>query len=236
MLRRVEEEREGDFHARIGRGGQRTWWWSKPLLALFAFSLFWDVSMVAAPLMLPPGTVIGLDGTANAVDYAKNWSELPNGYLSAIYTFGDSQCHQKTHRSFVLNGNQLPVCSRLTSIFVFATVGMLVAARLRPENTFTATFLRMFPAALRDRLLPRADDPPDVIERKWNRATLVVFAIIGLFILPVAFDGFRQELANPPYESTNAVRFFTGIWTGSIGGIIVGLLTNNIWFRGMGKQ
>ncbi len=224
---------EGAFSQRVDPKGTRKWFWGKPLVVLLAFFLFYDASLVAAPLLLPPGTVVGLNGSANTVDYREKWEQLPNGYFTAIYWFADSQCHQKETRSFKINGNQMPMCARLSSIFIFALAGLVIAARLRPETTFTGTFLHMVPVRFAARILPTTDDSAEVQLRKWNRATVIVIGVVFLFILPVAFDGFRQELTD--YESTNPVRFFTGIWTGSIGGIIMGILMNTIWFRGFEK-
>ena len=44
------------------------------------------------------------------------WSEV-NFYAAIIYGFGDVNCHQKSERSWEVNNNQLPVCTRDVGIF-----------------------------------------------------------------------------------------------------------------------
>ena len=39
------------------------------------------------------------------------WTEL-DPYAAFIYAFGDLNCHTKSERSWVINGNQMPVCVR----------------------------------------------------------------------------------------------------------------------------
>ena len=96
-----------------------------------------------APAMMPEGSVPELSGRANAMDYATEgswgnndhgedspvghdqsahggtfaWTEL-NPVWAFVYGFGDLNCHQKHERSWDINGNQMPVCTRDIGIFL----------------------------------------------------------------------------------------------------------------------
>src|SRR5947209_5719378 len=69
--------------------------WSKALLVMFALTLFWVLSLFAAPLSIAPGTFAFTTGGANTVDHL-NLYETPafNWFAKVIYTVGDAQCHQ----------------------------------------------------------------------------------------------------------------------------------------------
>jgi len=41
-----------------------------------------------------------------------------------VYGCGDRLCHQKADRSFFINGNQMPFCSRCTAIWLGLTIGL----------------------------------------------------------------------------------------------------------------
>ena len=43
---------------------------------------------------------------------------------NVIYKSGDRLCHQKADRSFFLNGNEMPFCSRCTAIWIGLAVGL----------------------------------------------------------------------------------------------------------------
>ena len=92
-------------------------------LILIIIGLLWIISIVIAPLTLEPGTVIlGEDGGANHVDYPDLWIRLPL-FQKIVYGLGDLICHQKTSRSFIINGNQMPVCARDVGLYL----GILIA-------------------------------------------------------------------------------------------------------------
>ena len=124
-----------------------------------------------APAMMPEGTVPELSGRANALDYATDvswgnqdhgedsalghnqsvhggafsWTEL-NPVWAFVYGFGDLNCHQKHERSWEINDNQMPVCTRDVGIFL----GLAIGAALfgwRGLNRWTVrdSFLSVFP-------------------------------------------------------------------------------------------
>ena len=111
------------------------------------------VSFFLAPMTLEEGSVGPLQGRANAIDYysedgfgshgnhatseggadghccpAFAWSEV-NFYAAIIYGFGDVNCHQKSERSWEVNNNQLPVCTRDVGIFAGLFIGGVVFSR-----------------------------------------------------------------------------------------------------------
>ncbi len=90
--------------------------------------------LILAPYLEPPGTVyLGNDGAANVIDHRDIIDNMSNPVARAVYFFGDWECHQHASRSFFLHGNQMPVCARCTSIFLFMglTAVALVFFRVR---------------------------------------------------------------------------------------------------------
>ncbi len=81
------------------------------------------LSVLLSPLTLPEGSVSKLDGSIGLVD---NWEELQDmpWPQRMVYLIGDINCHQQAERSYVLNGNQLPVCARDLGLLAGLVVGM----------------------------------------------------------------------------------------------------------------
>jgi uncharacterized membrane protein len=186
--------------------------------------------MFIAPLAMPEGTVPELSGRANTFDYAtaSGWGNQDNGEGATVghdqsahggtfawtelnpvwgfvYAVGDLNCHQKYERSWKINGNQMPMCTRDVGIFF----GFVVGAALfgwRGLNRWTVrdTFLSIFP---NERL-----EPVYLSDRRMT----AMLAIIGLGLLPMAVDGFTQMLTD--YESTHLVRLVTGFAAGLVVG------------------
>lgn len=113
-----------------------------------------------------------------------------------IYYIGDFNCHQKHYRSFILNGNQMPVCARDTGIFLGMNCGFIISLFVVSKDDLFDTAVQFLLNRLRD------------VKRK-----KVVVALIGIgLLLLIAIDGFLQF--SPYYESTNAVRLITSILAG----------------------
>ncbi len=199
--------------------------WSRPLFGLLLLNLFWTVSLFIVPLILPPDTfawpyaqyplVAYHLGGANQLNYEPIWQTLWI-YPRAVYTFGDIQCHQLWYRSLWINGNQLPMCARMTSMYIFANFG-LIAAALAPHSTSSSrVMVDAMPASIR-RWLARFS--PE------RGAALIV--VVGL--LPVAVDGFYQLFSSVThYESTNITRILTGVPGGFVGGLLIGAMLVSI--------
>ncbi|MBL6733974.1 MAG: DUF2085 domain-containing protein [Candidatus Poseidonia sp.] len=183
------------------------------------------IAFFLAPMSIEPGTVQHLGARANAMDYVSEdgwgssgstpvaphrhagednhthddvaWSNL-NPFAAFIYGFGDLNCHQKHERSWEVNNNQLPVCTRDVGIFMGLFMGGALFSR-RGWNRWTVrdTCLSLFPDAWMDSTY------------QTNRRTLVWLGVGTLLCLPLIADGFLQLLTS--YESTNLKRVLTGV-------------------------
>ncbi|MEL0331761.1 MAG: DUF2085 domain-containing protein [Candidatus Poseidoniales archaeon] len=186
---------------------------------------FFLLSFFVAPFTLEAGTVGPMEGRANAVDFydeegfgsSGNENQLPhehegegnhthtpfswtdvNPYAAFIYAFGDVNCHQKHERSWEVNNNQLPVCTRDVGIFFGLFLGGVVFTR-RGWNRWTVrdTCLSLLPERMLHPVYAK------------NQRTLLWLACGTLLCLPLIADGFLQLLTS--YESTNVKRILTGI-------------------------
>jgi len=182
--------------------------WSRALFVVFLLSVAWAVSLFLAPFTIPPGTFANEVGGANTLDHGDIWARLPP-YAMAVYAFGDIQCHQLYYRSFWLNGNQMPIDARMTSMYVFAVFGLLAAAFAAPSASIGGVMVNGLPARWR----------PFLARMGMERAAALIL-VVGL--LPMAIDGFTQLLT--PYESTNLMRVLTGAFAGFVGGLLVGAM------------
>ena len=193
-------------------------------LWIAGISGFLFLSFFLAPSLLDEGSVPMLSGRANAFDYATeddfgswgnqqtnnhssaghdqsqhgtfSWMEL-DPYTGFIYAFGDLNCHNKHERSWEINGNQMPVCTRDLGIFFGAFLGgLLFAYRGHNRWTIRDSFLSVFP-----------DEKMTQIYLNDYRLK-VVLGFRALAIIPISLDGGIQMLTS--YESTNIMRVLTG--------------------------
>lgn len=174
-----------------------------------------SVAIVAAPLTIPRDSVAGLHGRANIIDFASLWSTLPPAQ-AAVYYLGDIECHQISDRTIYLNGNEMPVCSRDASLLLFFSVGLMIAAFVKPDFSVSRMLLRLFPAKFRGPL------------EKGNRPVYLTLLLAILCVGPLAIDGGMQLMTS--YESNNALRFLTGIPAGIFLGLIIGLMVQSLQF------
>ena len=209
-----------------GRGHE-----SKISMILGGFAAGYLFLCFLAPLSLPTGSVPELSGRANAIDYAfeDSWGNGENGEESDIghdqskhggafawselnplwaftYAFGDLNCHQKHERSWEINGNQMPVCTRDIGIFMGFSIGCLIFG-LRGFNRWTIrdTFLSVFPDLRMQGVYQR------------DLRMILMIVILGIGVIPMAVDGFTQLLVDS-YESNNPLRIATGFFSGLVGG------------------
>ncbi len=202
--------------------------WSRALFGLLILNLTWTASLFIAPMLLAPGTfawpyaqyplVAYHLGAANQLNYEPIWQTLWI-YPRAVYTFGDLQCHQLWFRSLWINGNQLPIDARMTSMYIFANFGLVAAALAAPSTSSAQVMLNAMPGFLRRRLS----------RLRPERASAII-VVAGL--LPVAVDGFTQLFSSVThYESTNVMRILTGVPSGFVGGLLIGaMLVSNKQF------
>ena len=187
--------------------------WSRTLLFLFGLDLAWVVSMFLAPSTIPPYAFAFREGRANIVDFWGLYStDAFNWYAKAIYVLGDVQCHQLWYRSLWINGNQMPVCARDVSLFLFGLFGMFWAMMTPASITTSSGVVNAFP--------PR-------VQRWARRVGPVRFTalVVTLGLLPVAVDGTVQLFQfYTHYEATNAMRIVTGAPAGVVVGLLLGMM------------
>ncbi|OGS48521.1 MAG: hypothetical protein A3K68_00930 [Euryarchaeota archaeon RBG_16_68_13] len=186
--------------------------WSKAAFGLLLLNLVWTASLFVAPFTIPPGSFAGEVGGANMIDHADVWGTFPP-YTAIVYAFGDIQCHQLWFRSLWLNGNQMPLDARMTSMYVFANLGLLAAMFAQPAVSTGQVILNALPRRL-----------SAAFGRIGAERAGVVIIVLGL--LPIAVDGFTQLFGFR--ESTDELRLLTGAPGGFVGGLLVGAMLMSI--------
>ena len=185
------------------------------MFGLLLLNLLWTLSFFIAPFSIAPKTFAYAIGTANQMNHWDIWRNLWF-YPQAVYAFGDIQCHQLWYRSLWLNGNQMPMCARMTSMYIFANLGLVAAAIADPSTSAGRVMVNAMPRWVQARL---ARFNPD------RAGALIV--VVGL--LPIAIDGFYQLASDiTHYESTNVMRILTGAPAGFVGGLLVGAMLLSI--------
>lgn len=179
-----------------------------PVMLLFVLSVIWSSSLFLAPLSVENGIIhLSDNGKANSVDYSETWNTLPL-YPRIIYYIGDFNCHQMNSRSYFINNNQMPVCSRDVGIFIGMSVGFLTAFFTDTSSGVCKAIISIFPKRMRSKILRRINP------------RILAAIIISVFILPMIIDGFFQLTTS--YESTNPVRTVTGFFFGWILALFLG--------------
>lgn len=158
-----------------------------PFLLVFALA---TAAVFTAPFALQRGAVTGLDGHAWHVDHQGAWEELPP-LPCLVYYGGDVVCHQRHGRSYMLYGNQMPVCARDVGLLAGMTGGFALALVATPAATLQGTFCGMLP---------------------FVRGKTAMAAVTTGLLLPLPLDGFLQLLT--AYESVNPLRTATGLLFG----------------------
>jgi uncharacterized membrane protein len=162
---------------------------SKAIIFFFILFLLWAVLQALAPISLPGSSVKDLSGMVGVSDNEKLIEKMPFPWNS-VYSMGDRLCHQKAERSFFINGNEMPFCSRCTAIWLGLAIGL--------------GLMMLYTIQLNEKFL---------------------FAII-IGIVPVGIDGVGQLLGF--WESTNIIRLITGVLAGTVCGIAIGLIIDEI--------
>jgi uncharacterized membrane protein len=162
---------------------------SKAIMIFFILFLLWAVLQALAPISLPSGSVKDLSGMVGVSDNEEAIGKMPPPWNS-LYSLGDKLCHQKAERSFFINGNEMPFCSRCTAIWLGLVIGL--------------GFMMLYTIQLNEKFL--------------------FIIIIG--IVPMGIDGVGQLLGF--WESTNIIRLITGLLAGTVCGIAIGLIIDEI--------
>lgn len=92
-------------------------------IIFFLIFIIWILIQFISPFILPQYTINDLSGHTGLEDNKEINEELffP---INMVYSFGDYFCHQKSERSFYINENQMPFCSRCTSIWLGIVLGL----------------------------------------------------------------------------------------------------------------
>ena len=96
---------------------------SRWIVLFFIIFLIWIFLQFIAPFALSSSSVYDISGNVGLSDNQKMIDDLPNPW-NHLYGIGDSFCHQKVSRSFILNENQMPFCSRCTAIWIGLAIGL----------------------------------------------------------------------------------------------------------------
>jgi len=112
--------------------------------SILIFFVAWLVIVLAAPFTLPANSVLDLSGRPGVVDNSAAEGRM-NLFAQAVYVIGDVNCHQIKDRSFFLNGNEMPFCSRDVGIFFGLAVGMLIVLAFGPKFYWLAFIAMTIP-------------------------------------------------------------------------------------------
>ena len=96
---------------------------SKWIILFFVPFLIWILLQFIAPLTLTTSSIDDLSGFVGVSDNKKMINDIPAPW-DLLYGAGDRLCHQKEERSFFINGNQMPFCSRCTAIWLGLAIGL----------------------------------------------------------------------------------------------------------------
>ena len=96
---------------------------SKAIIFFFILFLLWAALQFLAPISLPNGSVKDLSGMVGVSDNEEVIGKMPVPF-NFVYSMGDRLCHQKAERSFSINGNEMPFCSRCTAIWLGLAIGL----------------------------------------------------------------------------------------------------------------
>jgi len=93
------------------------------IIVFFIIFLLWSLLQFISPAALTEGSITDLSGMTGVSDNKKIIDKLSFPW-GVVYSCGDRLCHQKVERSFFINGNQMPFCSRCTAIWFGIAIGL----------------------------------------------------------------------------------------------------------------
>lgn len=85
----------------------------------------WLLLVLISPYLVRPGQLTDLSGREFILDNQAKIAGI-NPIAWTIYTLGDINCHQLKSRSYFLNDNQMPFCTRDVGIFAGLFIGSIV--------------------------------------------------------------------------------------------------------------
>jgi uncharacterized membrane protein len=93
------------------------------IFIFFVLFSIWFLLQFLAPFALPKGSVSDLSGLVGISDNEDTINDMDFPW-NFVYSIGDRLCHQKAERSFFINNNQMPFCSRCTAIWLGFAIGL----------------------------------------------------------------------------------------------------------------
>ncbi len=116
----------------------------------FALAFAWVLLLFISPMLMPANSIyLGNNGKVAIPDNTPYINaHIHNPVIHAVYISGDYMCHQHSNRSFFINGNQMPYCSRCTGIFTGLAFGLLLSAIFRVRIGFLLYFIILIPLAV----------------------------------------------------------------------------------------
>ena len=169
---------------------------SRNIITIF-FILFisWILLQFLSTILLPSNTIDYLSGYTGFYDNNEKINKLffP---VNSVYYIGDIMCHQKSDRSIYINGNQMPFCSRCTSIWLGIPIGLffLIFYSIELNNKFL--FLIILG------IIPLSIDGIGQLFGYWE-STNIIRIFTGLFagiVLGLAIGLIVDEIANFRYN------------------------------------
>ena len=116
---------------------------------MVVLSLVFIIALFASPFLVEEGSLaFGREGSVGKEDHGEAISNINSTIARGIYRFGDRYCHQKDHRSWDLNGNQMPVCARDVGLFIGIFVGCVFGSSYRRGIKILALILLLAPMAI----------------------------------------------------------------------------------------
>ncbi len=116
----------------------------------FILAFTWVLLLFLPPLLMPHGTIyLGNEGKVSVPDNADYINaHIHNPVFRGVYLIGDVMCHQHANRSFFINGNQMPFCSRCTGIFLGLAFGLLIGGMFKVRMGAALYLLGLVPLGL----------------------------------------------------------------------------------------
>lgn len=113
----------------------------------FLITFIWVLFLIIAPLTLPKNSVEDLTGIVGKEDNEEANNDM-NGFAKFIYKLGDKNCHQIKERSYFINGNELPFCTRCLGIFLGFAIGAAIISFKRFELSWQMVLIGLFPIGI----------------------------------------------------------------------------------------
>ena len=98
---------------------------SKIICFIFLIFFCFICLQFLSPAILRSNQIPDLSGSTIFEDNTEITKDLPFP-INILYSYGDRICHQKQERSFFINGNQMPFCSRCTAIWFGIPIGLFL--------------------------------------------------------------------------------------------------------------